>query len=300
MKDLYREIGLPGRVEDPKAIERALQHRNPSPELARRVRFVLLHPARKARYDEILAHATALAEVRRRLRLPADPWLPVEAKPEPFPAGPGGGIGPAWSSGLWIGGSIAVLLVVLAWFALRGERSVLGPRPAPSEPMRSTSAGPPQGAPPGQGGSAKDLQPVSPPDHGWCQFTLPTAPSVPWRIDTEAGQDYLVTLLDARTHATVLTLFLKGGQPYEGLAPEGTFELLLASGAQWFGLRRGFGPEGRVVQSPQVYRIRAGSDRGATWNLVLHPSGCETAPVTPVDPKGSFPSVSVGEDRPLP
>ena len=109
-------------------------------------------------------------------------------------------------------------------------------------------------------------------------------PSVPWRIETDPGQDYLVSLIDAQSQAAVLTVYLRGGVPFRGLAPEGAFKLVYSSGTSWLGLSRGFGTGSRTISSPQIYRIRTGPDDSWTWSLRLHPNSSEGSPVAPLDP----------------
>lgn len=292
MKDLYRSLGLSGIEDDPRVIERALEREGHPGDITRQARFVLLDPVRKARYDRILKKATAISQARLRLGLSVDPLLP----PPPCDPGAWGGRAPIPGSAdserpwaLWIGVSGAILFAALIWARFPGNEKATAPRlPVPAIE---------QGPPPSEvwspdrlstRGSAEEPISIPSPEHGWCQIAFEARPSIPWHIETDSGQDYLLTLLDAQTHETVLTLFLKGGQPYESMVPEGAFELRLTSGTRWFGLRQGFGVGASVIQSPQVFRIKAQTDGASIWNLVIHPSGCEVPPVAPVEPTNRF------------
>jgi hypothetical protein len=108
---------------------------------------------------------------------------------------------------------------------------------------------------------------------------------VPWRIRTDPGQDYLVSLVDAQTQGVVLTLFLQGGKPYLGRAPVGEFEVVHATGTRWFGPQLGFGPGARVVRSERIHRLQGGRDDSWIWELRLHPTSGEAAAVDSVNPR---------------
>jgi hypothetical protein len=103
-------------------------------------------------------------------------------------------------------------------------------------------------------------------------------PLVPWHIDTDPGQDYVLTLLDAKSRLLALTLYLRGGEPYRGLVPVGRFELSYSSGNRWFGFQHGFGTKAKVVQPALTYRVLAGPDGEGIWKLRLSPSSCEGLP----------------------
>jgi hypothetical protein len=125
---------------------------------------------------------------------------------------------------------------------------------------------------------------VPPPEHGWLELGSETLLLVPWHIDTDPGQDYALTLLDAKSHALVLTLYLRGGEPYHGLAPEGSFELSYSTGTRWFGFQHGFGARAKVIQPALTYRIAVGVDGEGIWTLRLNPSSCEGIPTGSAGP----------------
>jgi hypothetical protein len=114
-------------------------------------------------------------------------------------------------------------------------------------------------------------------------------PAKPWEIDTDPGQDYLLTLLDSKSQATVLTLYLRGGEPYQGQVPIGVFELAYTTGTQWFGPQLGFGSSAKRIQPALTYRVVAEAGDVGTWHLKLHPTSCEGVPIPPLAPVTSDP-----------
>jgi len=113
---------------------------------------------------------------------------------------------------------------------------------------------------------------------------------VPWLIDTDPGQDYVLNLLDPGTQAAVFTIYLRGGEPYRGLAPEGAFDLTYSVGHRWLGPGRGFKDGGSMVRSAQTYLVLAGPDDTWAWRLLLHPDRCEGSVVAPVAPSAPLPA----------
>ncbi|HEX9010553.1 MAG TPA: hypothetical protein VF804_09305 [Holophagaceae bacterium] len=285
MRDLYRALGLDGARTDAGQVILKLDEGVLPRGLEEDARFVLLDPLRRARYDEALRVGRGLAEVRSRLGLPPDPLLPAPVVPrlqrDRHPGTvPGQGDQLLRVAGFGAGG--LVLLVVLAWPLVRppGRRASQAAQPA-AGPRPGRDFQPSGGSPPGTAGDGAPSLPT--PDHGTLRIEVGIHPSVPWRIETDPGRDYFLSLVDARSRATVLTLYLSGGQPYQGLVPEGSFRLVYVSGSGWLGPRRGFAVDARSVNAPQIYRIQAGPDDTWTWSLGLHPSGSEGSPVAPLD-----------------
>ncbi|GLH69375.1 hypothetical protein GETHPA_09080 [Geothrix rubra] len=285
MRDLYRALGLDGAGARVDRVISRLEEVGLSRDLVEDVRFVLLDPARKARYDELLRVGRGLAEVRAGLGLPPDPLLPGVKAPRRWPnrrpgMSPGQGdlllrVGAIGAGGL-------VLLVALAWPQARpgGRRADRG-TPLAAGPGPGTESRPRGGSSPIVAGEGPPSLPT--PEHGALQIEPGVHPCVPWRIETDPGRDYFLSLVDARSQVAVLTLYLCGGVSYQGLAPEGSFRLVYASGSGWLGPRRGFALEAKSVNAPQIFRIQAGPDDTWTWSLCLHASGSEGSPVAPLD-----------------
>ncbi|HJV89358.1 MAG TPA: hypothetical protein VJ623_03555 [Holophagaceae bacterium] len=274
MKDLYQALGLPGIEPDPRRISQALTQGRCTSDLEARVRFILLDPVRKARYDWMLAHAAELASARVRLRLAPDPALTdprPAATPRPIPPS-----SHASGSGLYL--ALALGMVGLAILALirmdtrPATRTVVAPSPAFGMPAPAT----PRPASVAAEIVRREEGPSLPiPDHGWVQLEAGAAPRIPWQIDTDPGRDYALTLLDAQTQARVLTLYLHGGVPYRGQAPEGEFLFTYVSGTRWLGASEGFTGKDRPIRSDQRFRIPGSPKEGWTWGLRLHPTNYE-------------------------
>lgn len=292
MRDLYRALGLSGIVADRRVIEGALEPGRVPSELREAGRFVLLDPTRKARYDWALSRVKDLSEVRSRLGLRPDPDLPMPsagARPVPGFTSEGSGMALTQVRRLsWMGWGLGALLMAALIIGV-GFRSTRRSQESLSSPTLASQGlggdgNRPQGAAP-SAGSSGDMVPIPPPDHGWLQLGSEVRPLVPWTIDTDPGQDYLLTLLDAKTQAVVMTLYLRGGESYGGLAPEGTFELTYSTGSQWFGFQHGFGAKAKVVRPALTYRVLAGSDGKGSWKLRLNSNSAEGIPSAPAAPQ---------------
>lgn len=286
MRDLYRALGLRDAAADRAAIERAIAQRELDPELHETASFVLLNPVRKARYDWILHRAQELSEARTRLALPVN--APIDARPGPpkrMGSTPRAMPPDRRSPHSWAGWSIAaalLLMVGMGWAGLRFNRP-------PAERPREGSTSPVSTSPQGNGPSDNSPTAASPgeqeaqipPEHGWLQLNPEVQPSRPWKIETDAGQDYLLTLVDSKTQATVMTLYLRGGEPYEGQVPVGVFEIAYTTGTRWLGFQNAFGHGSKRVQPALTYRVFAGAGAIGSWTLKLHPTSCEGIPIPP-------------------
>lgn len=283
MRDLYRELGFSDLEKDPRVIERMLGGIPTGSELGTQARFVLLDPGRKQRYDQILRCALALEPVRSRLGLPGGSFLAERgANDRPSPGTPSRTPRGWW----WLPWAIGVGAVLwagtLVWTSGQPVAHAAGTEPPPAG---SGKPSPGVGTPTtGTGLAAVPAEvplAVPFPEHGWIQLSAGLRPEVPWFIETDAGQDFVLSLIDTQTRATVLTLYLRGGASYRGLAPEGVYELEFRSGTRWLGLRRGFEGGGPAIRPRQTYRVEAGPDDSWAWHLRVHPTGCEGSPVAP-------------------
>lgn len=289
MRDLYRLLGLPGIVMDRFAIERALEQEEVASNLREVGRFVFLDPSRKARYDWALSRAMDLAEVRSSLGLKPDPSLPCRSV-VPNPMDPGSSVSPVMVRHFnKVGWSVAALLLVTLtfWVGSRPKHVALEALSgaAPLLPSSGGERNRPLGNGPVVDGE-EETAPIPAPDHGWLQVSPGIQPVVQWNIDTDPGQDYLLTLIDAKSRAVVLTMYLRGGEPYRGLVPEGSFELTYITGPRWFGFQSGFGKKAKTIKPALAYRVLAGSENTGLWRLRLNPNHAEGVPDLPKMPSG--------------
>ncbi len=282
MRNLYHALGLSGIVRDPQLIERALTQSRGNRDLKDRVRWILLDPGRKAHYDWILERSMELVVVRKRLKLPVDGLLPAPSPgPLHLPSGHpsqhprGNGILAMVSLGL----VALAILSAQAWTTPRPQTgSMEAPVAAPSPASRPVGPASVPAAPAPRG---EELPTAAPPGHGWLQMEPTVLPRVPWRIETDPGRDYLVTLLDAKTQTVLMTLFLQGGAPYYGLAPEGEFQLAYTSGTRWLGPQHGFAGDPPPIRSDQRFQIAAGPMDEWAWHLRLHAHHFEASSISP-------------------
>jgi hypothetical protein len=63
----------------------------------------------------------------------------------------------------------------------------------------------------------------------------------PFKIQSQAGSNFLVKLADASTGSTAMTIFVRGGENVETLVPLGSYHVKYASGTTWYGYDHLFG-----------------------------------------------------------
>jgi hypothetical protein len=63
----------------------------------------------------------------------------------------------------------------------------------------------------------------------------------PFKIQSQAGSNFLVKLADANTGSTAMTIFVRGGENVETLVPLGSYYVKYASGTTWYGYDHLFG-----------------------------------------------------------
>lgn len=84
---------------------------------------------------------------------------------------------------------------------------------------------------------------AEPPQSGlmWNKTGLPAV--FPLQVKTSPGQDFMMTLVDAETHAPALAAFIEGGRFFKVLVPPGEYDVRFATGADWQGEADLFGKD---------------------------------------------------------
>jgi hypothetical protein len=72
---------------------------------------------------------------------------------------------------------------------------------------------------------------------------------VPLTINAPPGENYFVKLVDAQGETSVVSYFIRGGQPLATTAPSGNFILKAASGDHWCGESSLFGGDTSIVET---------------------------------------------------
>lgn len=67
-------------------------------------------------------------------------------------------------------------------------------------------------------------------------------PQAPFKIQTSAGSDYYIKLVDAETNLDAMAIYVVGGQDLEVLVPLGYYKMRYAYGETWRGEQHLFGP----------------------------------------------------------
>ncbi|GEM_PF-1782142 len=167
---------------------------------------------------------------------------------------------------------IAVGLVIFGWPYLE-DMSAAKPRdlfaergitPPPREPDASSYA---PHKPPFQ-------QPQIPVGHGVLSKTYSSGVA-PLGIQTRAGTNYFIKLVNTATDQAILTAYLVGGRLFEVDVPLGTYEIRYAAGDIWYGPQYLFGPETVYSKADELFHFTFDGYQysGYTVELILQAYG---------------------------
>ena len=81
------------------------------------------------------------------------------------------------------------------------------------------------------------------PQNGSVQRVATSLPQAPFKVDNRQGDDALIKLVDPRTGAEIMTMFVRAGSIAETEVPLGQFEARYATGQKWYGYEKLFGSE---------------------------------------------------------
>lgn len=114
----------------------------------------------------------------------------------------------------------------------------------------------------------------------WNRTDLPAV--FPLQVKTPAGNDYMLTLIDADTGDAALAAYIRGGAFFKVLVPPGTFRLRFATGDVWQGEQALFGPGDRTrvfeLREPLTFETRGlGVKAGHVVDLTLRVPGQRAA-----------------------
>src|SRR5262249_37883917 len=128
-------------------------------------------------------------------------------------------------------------------------------RRLPEKSTERTSATAPQAASPPPPGLTEERAPST----GPIERSLRKNAIAQFRIETEAGANYLLKLVSVASAKDQIWIFVKGGETYATKVPLGRYQLRAATGATWYGRKDLFGP------GTSFFRVKAkgtGSDAG--------------------------------------
>lgn len=131
-----------------------------------------------------------------------------------------------------------------------------------------------------------DIPPLELPPGGEVHYYTGEEPLAPFSIDTAAGINYFIKLVDRATGAQVMTLFVRGGQRVKTNVPLGNYELRFASGTDWYGEEYLFGTGTVCAKADQEFRFYQDDTRimGHTLSLIKQADGnLRTRRITPTE-----------------
>lgn len=92
----------------------------------------------------------------------------------------------------------------------------------------------------------------------------------PFEIKAAKGSHYLLKLVDASTHAPVMTVFVRGGTTVEIEVPLGTYEVRYASGETWYGYEYLFGQETSYNKADRTFTFKVVGNQIGGFTITLY------------------------------
>ena len=108
----------------------------------------------------------------------------------------------------------------------------------------------------------------------------------PFEIKASQGSNYLVKLVDAYTHAPVLTVFVRSGTTVNVDAPIGTYEVRYASGKTWYGYEYLFGPDTAYSKADKTFTFEVVGNQVSGFTITLYEvahGNLRTSTIRPTD-----------------
>jgi peptidoglycan hydrolase-like protein with peptidoglycan-binding domain len=106
----------------------------------------------------------------------------------------------------------------------------------------------------------------------------------PLELKAAPGGHYLVKLVNARTFAPVLTVFVRGGATVEVDVPLGTYEIRYASGETWYGYDNLFGPNTAYSKAERTFNFAVVGNRVEGFTITLYKVAHGNLPTTTIKP----------------
>jgi hypothetical protein len=96
--------------------------------------------------------------------------------------------------------------------------------------------------------SATDLKPAPSPPTSVIEKGRRRKGIAPFKIETEAGADYLLKLVSTTDENDNIIIFVRGGEIYSSKMPLGTYKIRGATGSTWYSKEAFFGPTTRFFR----------------------------------------------------
>lgn len=116
----------------------------------------------------------------------------------------------------------------------------------------------------------KPTYPEVPITQGVQQVFVGSKRIAPLEIDTPSGaESYYVKLVDASTGASVMTLYIHGGQAFETTIPTGTYRVRYATGQTWYGAEHLFGPQTSYSEATKDFAFTTDANGVSGYTIQL-------------------------------
>jgi hypothetical protein len=110
--------------------------------------------------------------------------------------------------------------------------------------------------------AVKDLQPARSPATSVIERGHRGNRIAPLKIETEAGSDYLLKLVNTSDETDTITIFVRGGENFSTKVPLGGYSIRGATGKTWYNKQALFGPDTRF------FRLQNKDGKGADRKLI--------------------------------
>lgn len=118
----------------------------------------------------------------------------------------------------------------------------------------------------------KPSHPTQPlPPNGDLKLFSSSVRVAPFEIKTQSGSNYLIKLVNARTEAPVLTVFVIGGNTVTTDVPLGNYEVRYTWGDSWYGYTYLFGDSGNYSKADETFDFKEVGNQVSGYTITLYP-----------------------------
>ncbi|MEW6750814.1 MAG: DnaJ domain-containing protein [Candidatus Latescibacterota bacterium] len=106
----------------------------------------------------------------------------------------------------------------------------------------------------------------------------------PFEIRAAQGSHYLVKLVDARSNAPAMTVFVRSGATADVEVPLGTCEVRYAAGQMWYGDQYLFGPDTGYSKADRLFTFEVMGDQVTGFTITLYRVPTGNLPTSMIEP----------------
>lgn len=92
----------------------------------------------------------------------------------------------------------------------------------------------------------------------------------PLEIESQAGSDYYVKVVNAANNVDTLAIYIRGGETIEVDVPLGNYEIRYASGNTWYGIDDRFGSETSFNKANEIFSFVQNNYQISGYTITLY------------------------------